>query len=146
GVARPDLGAVAVGQLVADLHVAGGQDVALLAVVVVEQGDAAVAVRVVLDGRHGGRHAVLVPLEVDDAVLLLVAATTVAGRLAAVGVAPTGARLGGQQRPLGGGLGDLGEVGDRLEPAAGRGGLALAERHGGLSSLRTARCGRPRRG
>ena len=38
-----------------------------------------------------GGHAVLVPLEVDDAVLLLVAAAAVAGGLAAVGVATAGA-------------------------------------------------------
>ena len=129
GVARTDLGAVAVLQRVADLHVLGGEDVGLLAVVVVEQRDAAVAVRVVLDGGDLGRHAVLDAPEVDDAVALLVAATAVAGGLAAVGVAAAGAGLLGQQRLLGRGLGDLREVGDRLEPTTGAGGLALAECH-----------------
>ena len=94
GVARPDLGALTAAQHVADLDPGRGQDVALLAVVVVEQGDAGVAVGVVLDGGHRGRHAVLVALEIDDAVLLLVAAAAVAGRLAAVGVAAAGPGLG----------------------------------------------------
>ena len=129
-VAGADLGALAVLQRVAHLHVLRGEHVALLAVEVVEEEDAAVAVRVVLDGRDLGGHAVLVPLEVDDAVALLVAAALVAGGLAAVVVAATGVVLRGQQGPLGRVLGDLLEVGDRLEPATGAGGLALAKGHG----------------
>ena len=101
GVAGTDVRALAGHQLVADVHVLGGEDVALLAVVVVQQGDAAGAVGVVLDRRDRRRDAVLVPLEVDDAVLLLVAATAMAGRLAAVVVAATGAALLGEQRLLG---------------------------------------------
>jgi hypothetical protein len=54
----------------------------------VEQGDPGVAVGVVLDGRDLGGDVVLRPLEVDDPVLLLVAAAAVAGGLAAVAVAP----------------------------------------------------------
>ena len=107
-----------------DLHLGRGQDVALLAVEVVEQGDAGIAVGVVLDGGHLGRHPVLVPLEVDDPVLLLVAAAAVAGGLAAVAVAPAGGRLGGQQGLLRAVPGDLGEVRDGLEAPAGAGGLA----------------------
>src|SRR5690606_17851373 len=106
-----------------------GEDVGLLAVEVVEQRDAGVAVRVVLDGRDLRRHAVLVPAEVDDAVARLVAAAAVAGGLAAEGVAAARLRLGRQQRLLRRLLGGLREVGDGLEPAAGAGGLALAECH-----------------
>src|SRR4051794_14924250 len=62
GVPRPDLRALAALQAVADLHAGRGEDVALLAVDVVEQGDAGVAVRVVLDGRHLGGDAVLFAL------------------------------------------------------------------------------------
>src|SRR4051794_17351120 len=83
-VARADVGLLAALQRVADAHLGRGDDVALLTVEVVEQGDAGVAVGVVLDGGDLGRHAVLVPLEVDDAVLALVAATAVTGGLAAV--------------------------------------------------------------
>src|SRR5689334_24266484 len=43
-----------------------GEDVALLAVEVVEEQDAAVAVRVVLDRGDLGRHAVLVPLRSEE--------------------------------------------------------------------------------
>src|SRR5437763_257667 len=73
-VARPDLGTLATLEQVADLHAARGDDVALLAVEVVEQRDARVAVRVVLDRRDLGGHAVLVAPEVHEAVLLLVPA------------------------------------------------------------------------
>src|SRR5688572_26206333 len=68
GVARADLRALAALELVADLHALRGEDVALLAVVVVQQQEAAVAVRVVLDRGHGGGHAVLGATEVDQAV------------------------------------------------------------------------------
>src|SRR5437588_10097540 len=65
-------------ELVADLHTERGQDVALLAVLVVEEGDPGAPVGVVLDRRHPGRDAVLVPLEVDPAVEPPVAAAVVA--------------------------------------------------------------------
>src|SRR4029453_16697396 len=108
----------------------GRQHVRLLAVVVVQQEDAAVAGGVVLGGRRLGRHAVLDALEVDDAVLALVATTAVTRGLAAIGVATAALRVGTEERLLGPVLRDLREVGDRLEPTAGTGGLALAERHG----------------
>jgi hypothetical protein len=50
------------------------QDVALLPVLVLHQRDARRAVRIVLDLAHHARHAELVALEVDDAVLALVPA------------------------------------------------------------------------
>src|SRR6266508_1749951 len=78
GVARLDVGALARLHRVADLEAGGRDDVALLAVGVVEQGDTSGPVRVVLDPGHLGRHPVLVPAEVDDAVALLVAAALVA--------------------------------------------------------------------
>ena len=64
------------------------KDVALFAIAVVKQRDARRAVRIVFDPRHLAGDADLVPLEVDDPVLALVAAAAVAGRLAAVRVAP----------------------------------------------------------
>src|SRR3954451_6998012 len=60
GVARLDVGARPVLHLVALVEVARGQDVALLAVGVVQQRDPSGPVRVVLDVRDLGRHAVLV--------------------------------------------------------------------------------------
>src|SRR6266536_2694219 len=59
---------------VADFEAKRGQDVALLAVLVVDQRDPRAAVRVVLDGRDLAGHAVLVALEVDLPVELAVAA------------------------------------------------------------------------
>src|SRR5437763_319359 len=129
GVAGTDLGSLAALEQVPDLDAGGRQDVALLAVEIVQQGDAGVAVGVVLDRRHLGRHPVLVPLEVDDPVALLVPTAAVAGRLASVGVASAGAGFGHHEGPLGTVACDLGEVRDGLEPAAGAGRLAFAEWH-----------------
>ena len=65
-----------------------------------------------------------------DAVLLLVAAAAVPRGHAAVGVAAAGAAASGaSERLLRAVAGDLGEVGDGLEPAPGAGGLALADGH-----------------
>ena len=79
--------------VVPDLQAVGGEDVALLAVFVLDQGDEARAVGVVLDRLDGGGDAVLVALEVDDAVELLVAAAAVLGGDDAVVVAAAGAAL-----------------------------------------------------
>jgi hypothetical protein len=65
-------------------------DVALLAVGVLEQRDASGPVRVVLDRDDTGRHAQLVALPVDDAVHALVAAATMAHGDPAKVVAPAG--------------------------------------------------------
>src|SRR3954453_20634879 len=82
-------------------------DVALLAVGVVQQRDARGAVGVVLDVRDLGRHAVLVvATEVDDAVGALVTATLVTGGDAALVVAATVLRQRTRQRLLGRGPGD----------------------------------------
>jgi len=94
GVAGSNLSALARLQQVAHLDAGGSEDVALLAVEIVEQRDAGVAVRVVLDRRDLGRHAVLVAVEVDDPVRPLVASAAVAGGLAAVAVAAAGLRAG----------------------------------------------------
>ena len=95
---------------VADLEALRRDDVALLAVGVVQQRDARRAVRVVLDVRHLGRHAVLVALEVDHPVAALVAAALMTRRDAAVVVAAALARDGLDQRALGLGTRDLVEA------------------------------------
>src|SRR5437870_4697803 len=58
--------------LVADAEPDRRQDVALLPVRVVEERDPGRAVRIVLDGRHPGRHALLLALEVHEPVEALV--------------------------------------------------------------------------
>src|SRR5918998_4818534 len=81
----------------ADREVARREDVALLAVVVVQEGDVGRTVRVVLDRRDRGGDTVLAPLEVDETIGGLVSAADVAGGYAAVVVAPARlVQLGGQ--------------------------------------------------
>src|SRR5581483_1430864 len=107
------------------------QDVALLAVQVVEQRDARGAVGVVLDVRDLRRDAVLVvTAEVDDAVRALVAATLVADGHAAGVVTTTLAVQGADQRLLRLGPRDLDEVGDTGATTARCRRLVLADAHG----------------
>src|SRR5215208_5955810 len=81
----------------ADREVTGGEDVALLAVVVVKKRDVGRAVRVVLDRRDSRRHPILAPLEVYETVAPLVPPADVAGGYAAVVVAPPSlVQLGGE--------------------------------------------------
>ena len=79
----------------------GREDVALLAVEIVQQRDVRRAVGVVLDRGDLGGHAVLAALEVDAPVAALRAAAAVAARDAPVRVAPAGLRLALHQRLLG---------------------------------------------
>src|SRR5829696_1201189 len=113
----------------ADAQPVRGQDVALDAVDVVQQRDVGRPVGVVLDRGDLRRHSVAGPLEVDPPVQALGAAATVAGGLTPVGVAAAGLGQALDEGPLRRGLGDLGVVGVGDEPAAGRGGLGLADRH-----------------
>src|SRR4051794_25832389 len=128
-VAHLDLGALARRDRRADPQPRRRQDVALLAVGVVQQRDVGAAVGVVLDRGHLGGNAVLEPLEVDLAVATLVPATAVAGGDPALGVAPAGLRDPLGERLLGLGLGDLRVVGPGGEPASWRGWLVLAYGH-----------------
>ena len=84
-----------------------------------QQCNTAGAVRVILDGSDLGGNAILDSLEVNDAVLLLVATTAVTAGFAAVAIATTGAALRCEQRLLRRRLGDVAEVGARLEATAG---------------------------
>ena len=85
---------------VADLQAKGRQDVALLAVKIVQQGDEGGAVGIVLDGGDLGRDIHLVALEVNDAVLDLVAAALVADGDLALRVAAGILLLGLQRGPF----------------------------------------------
>ena len=102
-----------------DLDPLRRQDVALLAVSVMQEGDAGRTVRVVLDGRDLRRDAILVALPVDDAIATLVATTATTGCDVAVRVAARRADHWTQQRLLGRRTRDLGKVRDRRDPAAG---------------------------
>src|SRR5581483_10363066 len=106
------------------------EDVALLAVRVVQQRDPRRAVRVVLDVRDLGRHAVLVrPAEVDQPVGPLVATALVPGGDAAVHVPAAPRVQRAHQRLLRLTPGDLGEVrAARAAPARGSR-LVLTDSH-----------------
>lgn len=76
----------------------GLDDVALLAVRVVDQRDAGAAVRVILYRCNGARYAVFVTLEVDEAQLLLVTAAVMTYAERAGVIAAAGALLDSEQR------------------------------------------------
>src|SRR5262245_5304504 len=137
-VADADLGTLSALQYVTDCEAFRSDDVALLAVEVVEQRDARVAVRVVLDRCDLCGYAVLRAAEVDHAIPLLVPTAAVTRCHPAVAVAATTLRLGLRERLLGLGLGDLREVRRRLEPPSGARRLAFTNGH---VSSRRCRCG-----
>src|SRR5436190_3254529 len=111
---------------VADLQTVRQQHVALLAVAVVEKADPRGAVRVVLDRRQAGRDAELVALEVDDAVVLLLAATAMAHGHAPLVVAPGAPDLVLEQGLVGLLGGDLLEGRASHLPESRRSGLVAA--------------------
>ena len=98
-VADPRLGVRSGDDDVAHLQPVGQEHVPLLAVAVVKETDPGRPVRVVLDRGQPGRHADLVPLEVDPAVVLLLAAAAMADGEPA-GVVPAGAPLLGLEERL----------------------------------------------
>src|SRR5256714_998604 len=129
-VAGLDVRARAVLDPVALRQVLRRQDVALLAVRIVQQRDAGGAVRVVLDVSDLGRHAVLVvAAEVDQPVRALVAATLVAHRHATGAVAAAPAVGRADQRLLRSAPGDFDEVRDRGAAAARGRRLVLTDAH-----------------
>ncbi len=101
----------------------GAEDVALLAVRVVEESDARRAVGIVLDRGDRPGDTDLVALEVDDPVALLVTTAAEAAGDAAVVVAAAVLVLRLDERALRLGPGDLLEITDRVIPARRRGRL-----------------------
>src|SRR5262249_4292663 len=105
--------------VIAHFEAIGREDVALLAVDVVEEGDARGAIGIVLDRRDHRRYPYLFSTKVDEAIALFVAATAEAAGHPTVMCAPAGRGLMLEQTPLRLGFGDLGEVADGVV-AAGR--------------------------
>src|SRR4029077_11900779 len=112
GITRLDVRARAALHGVALLEQARRENVALLAVRVMQQRDPSGAVRVVLDMRDLGRNIVLVvPAEIDQPVGTLMAAPLGSGRDLTGVVAATAAVQRADKRLLGLVAGDLDEVG-----------------------------------
>src|SRR6266436_3463252 len=95
------------------------QDVALVAILVMQQRDARRTVGIVLHRRHGGRNAGLIAFEIDHAVRLLVAPADESRSHSPIAVAAAASMLGLEQRFLGPLLGNVLARNDGLE-AAGR--------------------------
>ena len=139
-VARLDVGVGAGLDAVTLLDALRCDDVALLTVCVVQQGDACGAVRIVLDLSHGCRHAVLVPTtEVDEAVLALVTAATMAGGHAAVVVAAASFAVLANERLLWGRAREVGEVRNRRVTTARGRRLIYADSHNLVLSFNFSR-------
>src|SRR5690606_32079081 len=135
-VARLDVGAGTVLDDRALRELVRREDVALLAVRVVQERDARGAVGVVLDVRDLRGDAVLVvATEVDDAVGALVATTLVTGGDATGAVAAAALAQRTDQRLLRLRAGDLDEVGHARAAAARRRRLVLTDCHGCRSSI-----------
>src|SRR5439155_8066254 len=112
-----------------DAQAVGEEHVPLLAVAVVEQPDPRGPVRVVLDRGDARGHAVLVALEVDPAVVRLLAGAPMAHGEPALVVPAGGALLRLEQRLVRFARGDLLERRAGHRATAGRGGLVAAQRH-----------------
>jgi len=130
-VARLDVGVSAGLNRVTLLQLVGRDDVALLAVRVVQERNARRAVGVVLDVSNGGGHAVLVvTTEVDQTVGALVSTTLVTGGDATGVVASTLLGERAHERLLRRRTSHLDEVGDRRATTARGRRLVLANSHG----------------
>src|SRR5690606_37742039 len=97
-VARLDIDPLARNDLVARLEALRRQDVGELAVVIADERNERGPVRIVFEPLDRRGHVELAPLEVDDAIALLVAAANVPAGLPAVIVAPARLALALGQR------------------------------------------------
>ena len=132
-VADLDVGGLAGDDHVANLEAERGDDVALLAVEVMEQRDVRRAVGIVLHGEDLRGHVVLVALEVDDTVLLARAAALVADRDLAGEVTAGILLLIFDQRAFRRLLGDLFKRRNRHEALARRDRVDFTDTHGSSS-------------
>ncbi|MNN55297.1 hypothetical protein D3C81_1701660 [compost metagenome] len=66
--------------MISNLQTLGSQDIALLTIHIVDQGDVSGTVRIILDCSNFAGYVIFVPFEVDNPVLLFVTAALVANR------------------------------------------------------------------
>src|SRR2546426_5353468 len=140
-IAGADVGTRTGDDAVAHVETLGRDDVALLAIAVMQQRDAGRPVGIVLDCRHARGNRELVAPEIDTPVLPLVAAALPAGGDVALVVAPAGSFERLEQRFLRRMSSDFGEVGDRAKPRGRRPRPKLSDGH---ISPRIPRWRRPR--
>ena len=76
------------------------EDVALFTIRVIEEGEARIAMGVVLDGGHPTHNTVLIAAEINDSIEAFVATAAVTRRDAAINVATTGLVLALGERTL----------------------------------------------
>src|SRR5690606_39239360 len=100
-VARLDRRFGTVDQLIASNNTTGGDDVATLAIGILQQSNMSGTVRIVFDALNGGRDAILVATKIDQTIVLLVTAPTMTRGNAAIVVTTTGLALLLQQRCIG---------------------------------------------
>src|SRR6266700_2626627 len=142
GIARQDVGLRPGHAHVTRLEAEGGDDVALLTVLVVEERDARRAARIVLDPRHHGRDADLLAPEIDVAEHPLGPAAPMPDGDPPVHVAATAPLLRAEQALLRRLLRDL-LVGQLRHVAPGRrGGLECPDSHGPRLPRPARSCGR----
>ena len=128
-VAGLDVGVGAGHHGVAHLQALGSQDVALHAVLILDQGDVSAAVGIVLQGQDLGGNVELVPLEVDDAVLGAVAAAMMTNGDAAGVVAASALLHRLKQAALGRDLAQHAVIGNSHAAAARSSRLILFDSH-----------------
>ena len=128
-VADLDVRVLAGNDGLADVQAVRSDDVALLAVCIVQQSDVRGTVRIVFDRFDGRGNAVLVALEVDDAVLALCAAALVANRDLTGEVAAGFAFQIADQRLFRSGFGDLLIGGDGHMSRTRSGGVQFTNSH-----------------
>src|SRR5512140_2673215 len=128
-VARADFRCGARNQRVTNADVERRDDVALLAICIMQEGQARRAVRVILDRGDLGRNAKLLALEIDLADKTAIATAAMPDGHAAIGVASTMAAERNGQCALGGRLGDLFKGVARHPALTGSRGLIFLDGH-----------------
>ena len=128
-VAGLNVGALAGLDVIANLQAVGGQDVALLAVLILHQSNESGAVGIVFDGLDFGGHANLVTLEIDDTVLNLVTAAMMTDGDTAIAVAASGLLQRLQQALLRLDLAQTTIIDNRHVTTGGSRGLKALDRH-----------------
>src|SRR5437899_12366669 len=94
-------------ELSPNLQAAGGDNISLFAILILEQSEPGRAARIVFDSRHGGFHAMPGSLKIDQPDLLFVSAANATSGHPAIYISPTRAFADFDEAFFGPGLGDV---------------------------------------